>query len=78
MRDGSIKEPGRYLLDYPFEGKTYSIEIWAESLDDARARLNAIQNYGIIEGGPAIVIPAVPGAGLLVRLICWWNNWRGA
>lgn len=78
MRDGSIKEPGTYLLDYTFEGKTYCLELWAESLDDAKARLNAIQNYGIIEGGPAFKIPAVPGAGYLARLICWWKNWRGA
>lgn len=78
MRDKTLHEPGTYLLDYPYKGGLYSLDLYADSLQDAEDRLQAIVNYGKIEGGPSFSIPAVPGAGLWVRLFCWWKNRKGA
>lgn len=66
-----------YLVDYRYDGAEWSLEIKATSYDDAMSRLRRAAHYGTVAGELQMKIPAVAGAGLLTRLICWWNNlWK--
>lgn len=67
-------EFSEFVCSYPFEGGSFKFSIFATGFDDAEARLRAIQNYGTLDGQLMGRIPAVPGAGLYVRLKCWWEN----
>jgi hypothetical protein len=67
-----------YLLDYPFEGGQYNVQLAASSWEDARARLDAIKAWGKIEGEIHAKIPAPFGLGWLARLcadfLVWWRS----
>lgn len=75
MKDSDYKT---YLFEYFHEGSKWSFEIHATSAEDAQARVNKLplaKYLGILE----MKIPAYPGGGLLVRLVCWWKNlWQPA
>ena len=70
-RDDDFKT---YLVDYNCDGAMWSMEIVARSPRDAMARLQRAATFGKVVGELHMKIPAVPGAGLLTRLICWWRN----
>ena len=65
---------GTYLVDYHYAGATWTIEIPATSARDAMFRLRHAATHGAVAGELMMTIPAVPSAGLLTRLICWWRN----
>lgn len=48
---------GTYLCDYKYQGKTYSVNIRASSIEDAQERLAAIINNGKIVGELKLSIP---------------------
>ena len=52
-----------FLLDYRFNGNTWSIDLPATSWEDAEARLRAILQTGHIEGELAARIPLTPKGG---------------
>jgi hypothetical protein len=57
------------------DGSTYSFHFPARDEDDARQRLRAIRGNAELIGELKGSIPAsVPGAGIWVRLRCWWGN----
>lgn len=57
-----------FLLDYRFNGNTWSIDLPATSWEDADARLRAILQTGHIEGELAARIPLTPKDGFLKSL----------
>lgn len=65
-----------FLLSYEHEGRQWGFEVAARDFEDAHARLQAIRLSGKVDGILMGKVPAVPGAGILVRLVCWWNNLR--
>lgn len=65
-----------HLISYQLDGISWSIEIRASSADDAMRRLRRAAAYGTYDGVLQATIPAVPGAGVFVRAITWWRNWR--
>jgi len=60
----------RYMFDYRFDGSEYSIDIFARSLDEAKAKLNAL-NFARYRGEVKAVIP-IPSAGLIGRIVERW------
>lgn len=62
-----------FLFSYNYEGAQYSLEIPASSAEEAKQRLSRIA-FAQYDGELAQVIPATPGAGLLVRLVTWLRN----
>lgn len=66
----------RYLTEYYHNHAWWSLIIPAVSEEDARDCLNKLPLARIL-GTVEMEIPAVPGAGLLVRFLCWWRNRRG-
>ena len=67
-----------YMLDYPFRGGKYCLEMAADSWEDAEERLAAIKAWGKIEGEIYATIPVTPRTqwfgGLMARLIVWWKS----
>lgn len=63
-----------WLVDYPFDGVSFSILVRARTADEARARINAIGNHGVVMGELMATIPATPGSGWFARAFCWWKN----
>lgn len=65
-----------YMVDYPYQGSKYCVDVYATSWEDAEARLNAIKGWGKIAGEVHEVVPALTGMGwlsrLYVRLRVWW------
>lgn len=62
-----------YLYEYHHDGSQWTFEIVARSAEDAQARVDKMplaKQLGTLE----MKIPAGPGAGLFVRLFCWWKN----
>ena len=49
-----------FLVNYPYEGKPYSIDIYAETWEEAYARLEAIRNFGRVAGELEMRIPVGP------------------
>jgi hypothetical protein len=65
-----------WLVEYRFNGEAFVLTVWAKTQPEAKAKLFNAAAYGIVKGEVQAILPAVPGAGLLVRLISWWKNWR--
>lgn len=65
-----------HLITYQLDGISWSIEVRASSADDAMRRLRRAAYYGSYDGVLQASIPAFPGAGILVRALTWWRNWR--
>jgi hypothetical protein len=66
-----------YLYNYKYRGGRYSLEIPADSKEEADARMDAIQ-YGRVgyDGELVAKIPATfYGTGPLVRFVTWLRNW---
>jgi hypothetical protein len=57
----------RYLFEYRHNGSEWGIEVLANSPQDAKERLNAL-NWANYKGEIAAKIP-VPGAGLFARIL---------
>jgi hypothetical protein len=52
------------------------MEVKASSEQDAMSRIRAAAANGRVAGELIMTIPAVHGAGLLTRLLCWFKNRR--
>jgi len=65
-----------YGVEYSWNDGLYEITVVAESADDAMARIHAASSRGrcYTPEGIEMTIPAVPGAGLLVRALVWLRN----
>lgn len=61
-----------YLFSYPYKGGSYSLEIGAESQQEAEERVLAVR-YAKYDGVLEAKIPGAVG-GWLPRLIVWWKN----
>lgn len=48
---------GLYALDYTMDGKTYGLELWAYSWDDAEIRVTAMCNTLTVAGQIKAIIP---------------------
>lgn len=57
----------KFLCDYNYQGKKWSIEIYAVSFEDAEARLTSIK-YGQITGQVELEIPIPPKS-------VWFKTW---
>jgi hypothetical protein len=69
-----MEEPyHRYLFSYYRNNSWWSLVIPATSEEDARERLNKLP-LARLNGTLGMEIPALPGAGLFVRVACWWRN----
>lgn len=67
-----MSDPKRYCASRLIDGAWYSVEFSAIDNDDA---IRFCNRAGIaIDGELVAKIPAAPGAGLLVRLWCWFRN----
>lgn len=65
-----------YLFTYRFGGAEWGTSVFADSPDEAKEKIKAV-GMARYDGELMMRIPAiVPAAGLLTRLICWWNNRR--
>ena len=53
----NTNKPQMALIDFEHGGKLRSFKIYANSLEDARARLEAIKETGRVEGFPVWTIP---------------------
>lgn len=74
MTDLSDKFPDReFLFNYRFDGADWSISIFARDPAEAREKIKAV-SFARFEGELYARIPAVPGAGWLTRVLCWWKN----
>ena len=70
--------PGEYVVDYLFDGRRFSVHLWAESWDDAVARLQALRMTSHVEGRLVEVIHVnsitLPFGWLRARIGTWWRN----
>jgi hypothetical protein len=62
-----------HLFHYQHDGATWSIEIPAPTEQDAKERLDKLQNATYL-GELQMKIPVE--LGIFARLICWWQNQR--
>jgi len=70
------RELNNYLFQYHYEGGTYSFTIPAFTRKEAEARKQLMAN-GVLFGDHAHEISgSIPGAGIYVRLLTWWKNFR--
>lgn len=67
-----------YAIQYRHNGKTWGLTIWAESWEDAQARLRSIGFNGKIIGSNVETIPVntltVGPAAIWMAVVCWWRN----
>ncbi len=47
-----------YLIDYVFDGGEWSAELWAYSVEDAKARVDAMRESLILKGQLMDIVPA--------------------
>ena len=68
-----------YAIDYSYDGARWTIEIAANSPEEAMDRLHRASAFGSVTTphGIDMRIPGVPGAGVFVRLLSWFRNVRG-
>ena len=62
-----------HLFSYNYEGSEYSLEIPAYSIQEAKERLSRMM-YARYDGELVTVIPALPTAGIFVRLLTLVHN----
>ncbi len=62
-----------HLFSYSYEGSEYSLEIPANSAQEAKDRLSRLPfaRYG---GELVAEVPAFPASGVFVRLLAWIRN----
>ena len=64
-----------FLFEYPYKGSMYSLDIVADSEEEAIERVKQIV-YAKFIGTLVMKLPA-QGSSLIPRFICWWRNqWR--
>lgn len=63
-----------YLFECFHEDSRWSFQIPAASVEDAQARVNKLPLAKYLGVLHATIPAAAPGAGLFVRLWCWWRN----
>ena len=64
----------RYACSYTFQDQEWAIAIPARSMSEASDRMRRIGTTGLIRGELIAEVPALPGAGLFVRLACGFRN----
>lgn len=63
-----------FLFTYRFADAEWGISIFAADPAEAREKIKAVA-LARYDGELALRIPAaIPAAGLITRLICWWRN----
>lgn len=63
-----------YLFSYRFGGSEWGVSIFAANEAEAREKIKAV-GMARYDGELALRIPAaMPGAGWLVRFLCWWRG----
>lgn len=62
-----------WLIDYNFEGQSYSMYVVARDSDEARRRLSACAQWGQVKGELIASVPASRG-GFLIPAIVWVRN----
>jgi hypothetical protein len=62
-----------HLFEYQHGGSRWDITICATSREDAEERISKMQ-FATYLGRSCGTIPAFPGAGLWLRVWCWWKN----
>lgn len=62
-----------YLFSYNYNGSQYSLEIPAETLEEAKDRLS-VMSFAKYDGELVAKIPAQPSAGIFVRIITFMRN----
>lgn len=65
-----------FLFAYRFGGSEWVITIHAADAAEAREKIKAVA-LARYDGELMARIPAVPGGGLLARLICWIKSGSG-
>ena len=67
-----------FMIQYRHKGSEYALTLWADSWEDAEARLRSIGGNGEVVGSNVQTVPAnafvLPFTSLWVRLVCWWRN----
>lgn len=66
-----------FLFSSRFGGAEWHVSVFAADPDEAKARIRALA-LARYDGEVMAKIPAVPGGGLFVRLICWWLKLKPA
>lgn len=62
-----------YVCHYYHDGGNWGIEIHAYDDEDAEARVKKLGNLKL-DGRLMMTIPAHPGAGFVVKSMCWLRN----
>jgi hypothetical protein len=62
-----------YVCHYYHDGGNWGIEIHAYNDADAEARVKKLGNLKL-DGRLIATIPAKPGAGFVVKAMCWLRN----
>lgn len=63
-----------FLFTYHFGGKSWGTSVFANDPAEAREKIKTV-GMARYDGELVARIPAaVPGAGILARLICWWRT----
>lgn len=63
-----------FLFSYHFGGKTWGTSVFAADEAEAREKIKAVGMARLDGECMGRIHAAVPGAGLLTRLIVWWQN----
>jgi hypothetical protein len=62
-----------FLFTYRFDGKEWGVSVFARNAAEAKEKIKAIA-LARYDGELAVRIPAaIPGAGWMVRVLCWWK-----
>lgn len=67
-----------FLFTYRFRGSDWGTSVFADSPEEAREKVKAMA-WARYDGELKMRIPAaVPGAGLLSRIVALWGNMRAS
>ncbi len=62
-----------YLFTYRFDGTEWGTSVFARNPVEAKEKIKAM-SLARYDGELMATIPELPGAGLLVRMWCWFKN----
>jgi hypothetical protein len=62
-----------HLFEYRYNDATWTVEIPAQSEDDAKERISRLQSAKYL-GTLQMKLPVE--LGFLARIVCWWQNYR--
>jgi hypothetical protein len=68
-----MKPTRPFICTYYHAGRWWSLTIHAFDLADAKARACKLGRLSV-KGELRMTLPVVPGAGWLVRFLCWVKN----